>query len=224
MWQDLSDHRLGEDPAAARLYLAYRVTGSIPERTERGAEGYYVLQNFIVATPVWVLDELDTRASIFLSEAGVTEPLSSEPPIGLLRDTPYERRQEVGADRLLNPFIERGLIELPLIRRITERPVKFIGALLPGPDSLEAQLRRYLDRGESVESMAVALNRSTRMIMHHMSRLGLSQPPGRKIPLDKEGLHERYVVQGLTAQAIANETGWNKNTIRRLLRVSGFKT
>jgi predicted nucleic acid-binding protein len=77
-------------------------------------------------------------------------------------------------------LIERGLIELPLIRRIAERPVKPIGALLPGPDSLEAQLRRYLDRGESVESIAVALNRSTRMIMHHMSRLGLSQPSGRK--------------------------------------------
>jgi hypothetical protein len=224
IWQDLSDHRYGDDPATARLYLTHRVTGSIPEHTERGGEGYYLLQSFIASTPIWVLDELDKRASTFLAEAGVMEPLNWEPPIDLLRDTPYAQRPRVGADPVLNALIERGLIERPLVRQITERPVKPIGALLPGSDSLEAQLRRSLDRGESVESIAITLNRSQRMIMHHISRLGLPPPPGHKIPLDKEGLRERYVVQGLTAQAIANETGWNKNTIRRLLRVSGFKT
>lgn len=224
VWQDLSDDRLGEEPATARLYLAYRVTGSLPERTERGGEGYFLLQNFVASTPVWVLDGLDNRASTFLAEAGVMEPLSWEPPMDLLRDTPYARRDEVGADPVLNSLIERGLIEGPLVRQIAEGDFKLVGALLPGPDSLEAELRRSLDRGESVESIAIALNRSQRMIMHHMSRLGLPAPPGHKIPLDKEGLRERYVVQGLTAQAISNETGWNKNTIRRLLRVSGFKT
>jgi hypothetical protein len=224
IWQDLNDHRCGDDPTTARLYLTHRVTGSIPEHTQRGGEGYYLLQNFIASTPTWVLDELDERASTFLAEAGVTEPLSWEPPKDLLRDTPYVQRKKVGGDPVLNALIERGLIERPLVRRVAERPVKPVGALLPGPDSLEAQLRRYLDRGESVESIAVALNRSKRMIMHHMSRLGLSQPSGRKIPLDKEGLHDRNVVQGLAAQAIAHETGWSKNTIRPLLRVSGFKT
>lgn len=224
VWQNLTDHRCGDDPATARLYLTYRVTGSIPEHTERGGEGYFLLQNFIAATPVWVLDMLDKKASTFLAEVGVTEPLSWEPPMELLRDTPYSPRLQVGADPVLNSLIARGLVERPLIRQIAERTVKPIRALLPGSDSFEAQLRQSLDRGESVESIAIALNRSQRMIMRHMSRLGLPPPPGRNIPLDKEGLHERYVVQGLTVQAIANETGWSSKTIRRLLQVSGFRT
>lgn len=222
LWQNLSGHRYGDDPATARLYLTYRVTGSIPEHTERGGEGYFLLQSFVAATPAWVLDELDNRACTFLVEAGVTEPLSWEPPMELLSGTRYSPRLQVGSDPVLNALIARGLVERPLIRQITERAVKPIGAQLPGSDSFEAQLRQSLDRGESVESIAIALNRSQRMVIHHMSRLGLPPPPGRKIPLDKEGLHERYVVQGLTAGAIANETGWSSKTVRRLLQLSGF--
>ncbi|WP_323958836.1 hypothetical protein [Arthrobacter sp. JZ12] len=224
IWRTLSDHQYGGDPTTARLYLAYRVTGSISEHTDRGGDGYYLLQNFIAATSESVLDELDQRARAFLAEAGMTEPLSWEPPTNLLGSTPYVWSQEIGTDPLLNSFIKRGLIDRPLLRQISERSVRPIGALLHGSDSFEAELRGLLDRGESVESMSIAMHRSQSMIRHHISRLGLPTPSGRKTPLDKEGLRERYVVQGLTAQAIADETGWSRNTIRRLLLVSGFIT
>lgn len=224
IWQDLSGRRYGDDPTTARLYTAYRVTGSLPEHTERGGDGYYLLQNFIASTSVWILDELDQRAITFLAEAGVTEPLSWEPPMELLGDTPYARSQDAGADPVLNSLIRRGLIERPLLRQISECAVKPIGALLPSSDSFEAELRRLFGRGESVESMAIALDRSQSMIMHHISRLGLPVTSGNKTPLDEEGLRERYIVRGLTAQAIADETGWSRNTVRRLLRISGLRT
>jgi hypothetical protein len=62
------------------------------------------------------------------------------------------------------------------------------------------------------------------MIIHHVSRLGLPPPPGYNEPLDPEVIRDLYLVQGRTQQEIAEATGWNKNTIRRLLLVTGAKS
>jgi hypothetical protein len=225
MWQDLaSSHtRCGDDPAAARLYLSYRLTGSIAERTERGGQGYFLLQNFIASTPPTILDMLEERAKAFLAENGVLEPLSWEPPIGLLRGIPYERWSSHGADPILESLILRGLTEPRLISQIEHRKIKPVGALIPGPESFEARLRHSLDRGESVEDMAIALKKNRRMIIHHISRLGLPPPQGHKAPLDAEGIRDLYLVQRRSAQEIAHATGWDKNTIRRLLLLAGVK-
>jgi hypothetical protein len=222
-WQGIaSNHgRCGNDPAAARLYLTYRLTGSISERTERGGQGYFLVQNFIASTPPGVLDLLEERAKSFLAENGVLEPLSWEPPIGLVTNMPSLRRLGLGADPILESLIVRGLIEPRLISQIEHRTVKSVGALIPGPESFEARLRQSLDRGESVEGMAIALKRSRRMIIHHVSRLGLPPPAGHKAPLDAEGIRDLYLVQRRTAQEIADATGWDKNTIRRLLLLAG---
>lgn len=224
-WQDiaLSDRRCGNDPATASLYVTYRLTGSISEYTERGGQGYFLLQHFIASTPPGILDMLDERAESFLAENGVREPLSWEPPVGLLKHVPHMRRPNPGADPVLESLIVRGLIEPRLISQIENRTVKSVGALIPGPDSIEAQLRHLLDRGESVEDMAVALNRDRRMIIHHISRLGLSPSHGTRAPLDAEGIRDLYLVQRRTQQEIAAATGWNKNTIRRLLLLTGAK-
>lgn len=223
MWRDLSHRKCGEDPTAARLYLTYRITGSIPEQTERGGDGYYLLQNFIASTPTGILDMLDLRARSLLAEMSVVEPLSWEPPKGLLWADPWVGQPKSRTDPVLESLIMRGLIEPRLISQIAEGAVKSVGALIPGSDSFEAELRRLLDRGESVERMAIALNRSRRMILHHLSRLGLPPPQGHKAALGAEELRDMYLVQRRTAQEIAKATGWDKNTIRRLLLVSGVK-
>lgn len=222
IWQDIAtpNGRGGNDPAAARVYLAYRLTGSIPEHTERGGQGYFLVQNFLASTPSGILDLLDERARTFLAENHVVEPLSWEPPAGLLRGSHYAR-QQASDNPIFKALIQRGLIEPRLIRQIEHRAVKSVRALIPEPDSFEARLRQSLDRGESVESMAVSLKKSRRMIIHHVSRLGLPRPQSDKAPLDPGRIRDMYVVQRRTAQEIADATGWARTTIRRILLLEG---
>lgn len=211
----------GNAPATARLYLAYRVTGSLPEHTQRGGRGYFLIQNFIASTPAGVLDLLDERANAFLAENAVAEPLCWEPPTILLKDLIMVERPLGGHDPIAHAMISRGLVEPRLISQREQWVGKAIEALRPGTDSFEVRLRRSLDLGESVEDMARGLSKSARMIRHHIARLGCPPYPGNKVQLDPEKIREMYLVGRRTAREIAEVTGWDENTIGRRLRLAG---
>jgi hypothetical protein len=68
--------------------------------------------------------------------------------------------------------------------------------------------------------MAAELHKSTRMIRRHIARLGLPDPVN-KVQVDPDEVRDMYLVQRLTSQEIADATGWNRFTIRRLLLLVG---
>jgi hypothetical protein len=223
IWKGISSNDVmsGSAPVAAHLYLVYQLTGSIAKRTENGGSGYFVVQNFIASTPPEILDLLDIRAEAFLAEAGIAEPLKWEPPAHLFENMHANGVATKVPDPLVRSLIGRGLLEPRLLRQVENRTVKAATALRPGNDSFQVRLRRLLGRGESIDDMAVQLNRSPRMIRQHIARLGVPPKADQKIQLGLDEVRDMYLAQHQTTNEIARVTGWDKKTILRLLRRAG---
>lgn len=223
IWQDIvADHGFsGTSPEVARLYVAYRLTGSILERKEQRGRGYFLIQNFITATPTDILELLDEYAMAFLHENSIIEPLSWEPPLSLLDGISMPADPACYVDSVIEDTIGQGLVEPRLIRQMQKRTARTLEALRPGSDSFHARLRQSLDRGDTVKEMASNLNKSERMIRHHLARLALPTQPTAKIQLSLDEVRNMYVEQRLTLQEIADRTGWSRDAIRRLVLLSG---
>jgi hypothetical protein len=222
-WQNIAvDRSISGNPArAARMYVSYRLTGSIlgpPQQT--GAE-YFLVQNFIAATPAGILDLLDEYANAFLRENSITEPLSWEPPFSLLDGILAPRNPDRQIAPAVSDIVKRGLVEPMLIRQLQNRRTRTLEPLRPGIDSLQARVRQALDRGDSVKDMATSLKMSELMVRSHLARLALPTQPEGKIQLTFAEIREMYLIQRLTQQEIADRTGWSRTTIRRLLLRSG---
>jgi hypothetical protein len=222
-WQDIVVNRgmRGNPADAARMYVAYRLTGSILEPPEQRGTGYFLIQNFITATPPDILDLLDDYATAFLHENSITEPLSWEPPLTLLDGLSMPAEPACYVDSMIEDTIGQGLVEPRLIRQRQKRTVRTFEALRPGSDSFQARLRQSLDRGDSVKDMASNLKKSERMIRHHLARLTIRTQPAGKTQVSLDEVREMYVDQRLTLQEIADRTGWSRDAIRRLVLLSG---
>lgn len=223
-WHDLARAAGSEaGPAnAARLYLAYRLTGSLPEAGSDGRRSsYYTLQNFLATTPPSVLDGLDDHARGFLAARGVREPLSWEPPIELF-DLPslIARRGDDFGGKSSDGLVRRGLVEDRLLARIDAGATKAVAALIRD-DDLDSMLRTAIGAGESIADMAGRFRKSRRMIRWHIDRLALTSLPRDKTRINPEQLRTLYVDERRTAEEIADMMGWSKTTIRRSLRESG---
>jgi hypothetical protein len=221
-WHDITfgQEISGNAPDAARYYLAYRITGSLPEHNRGGEHGYFLVQNFVASTPAGILDLLDERSLSFLAQNDVAEPLSWEPPTNLLEDLLTVPNPTREPEPIVMSMISRGLLEPRLIRQAENRAIQALPAHRPGADAFGVRLRRSLDRGASVNNMAVELDKSTRMIRHHVARLGLPKQVD-KVQIDPEEVREMYLVQRGTAQEIGDLTGWSRTTIRKILIEAG---
>lgn len=208
-------------PDAARMYVSYRLTGSILRQRQQSGAAYSLVQNFIAATPAGILDLLDEYAKAFLSENSIIEPLSWEPPFSLLDGISVPKNLERQIAPVVSDVVKRGLVEPMLIRQLQNGTTRTLEPLRPGTDSLQARLRQSLDRGDSVKYMASNLKTSEVMIRHQLARLALPTQPEGKIQLTFAEIREMYLIQRLTIQEIADRTGWSKTTIRRLLLRSG---
>jgi hypothetical protein len=208
-------------PDAARMYVFYRLTGSILGPPQQRGAQYSLVQNFIAATPAGILDLLDEYAKAFLRENSIIEPLSWEPPFSLLDGILAPKNPDRQIAPAVSDMVKRGLVETMLIRQVQNGTTRTLEPLRPGTDSLQARLRQALDRGDSVKDMATSLKRSELMVRSHLARLALPTQPEGKIQLTFADLREMYVNQRLTQQEIADRTGWSKTTIRHLLLRSG---
>lgn len=224
-WDDiLADHGFsGTSPEVARMYVAYRLTGSILERGEQRGNGYFLIQNFITATPTDVLELLDEYAESFLRLNSITETLSWEPPLNLLDGISMPSEPGCYVDSTIEGTVRRGLVEPRLIVEMRKRALRTVEALRPGSDSFQGRLRQSLDRGDSVKDMAKNLNKCERMIRHHLARLSVPTPPTGKIQLSLDEARDMYVDQRLTLQEITDQTGWSRAVIRRLVLLSGAR-
>jgi hypothetical protein len=208
-------------PDAARMYVSYRLTGSILGPPQQRSAGYSLVQDFIAATPAGILDLLDEYAKAFLRENSILEPLSWEPPFSLLDGILVPKSPDRQIAPAVSDIVKRGLVEPMLIHQVQNGTTRALEPLRPGIDSLQAHLRQSLDRGDSVKDMATSLKRSERMVRSHLARLALPTQPEGKIQLTFAEIGEMYVNQRLTQQEIADRAGWSKTTIRRLLLRSG---
>lgn len=207
-------------PEVARKYVAYRLTGSILDPPEQRGTGYFLVQNFIRATPTTVLDLLDEYAKAYLRENSIIEPLSWEPPLSLLDGISMPAEPAWYINSMTEDAIGRGLVEPRLIRQMQKRADKTFEALRPGSDSFRVRLRQSLDRGDSVKDMASNLKKSARMIRYHLARLEVPSQPAGKIQLSLDEARDMYVDQRLTLQEMAERTGWSRDTVRRLVLLS----
>lgn len=218
----VADHSIcANPPGAARMYLAYRLTGSILERPEQRGTGHFLVQNFITATPTDILELLDEYAEAFLRLNSIIEPLSWEPPLSLLDGISMPAEPACYVDSMIEDTVGRGLVEPRLIRQMQKRPARIVEALRPGSDSFRARLRQSLDRGDSVKDMASNLNKSERMIRHHLGGLSVPTQPTGKIQLSLDEVRDMYVEERLTLQEIADRTGWSRTAVRRLVLLAG---
>lgn len=222
-WRDIAiDPIIRENPPdAARMYLAYRLTGSIIERPGHRGRKYYLIQNFIAATPTNILYQLDDYAKAFLVESFITEPLCWEPPLSLLDDIAMSAEPACSTDPMIEDAIGHGLVEPRLIRLAQEGADKPFRALRPETHSLRARLRQSLDRGDSIEDMASDLNKSERTIRHHLDRLSIRTQPAGSVQAILDEIREMYVDQRLTIREIADQTGRSWAVVQRLVHLSG---
>lgn len=222
-WQDIvmDSGVIGNPPDTARMYVAYRLTGSILERPEQRGTAYFLIQNFITATSTDILDLLDDYARDFLRDNSITEPLSWEPPLSILDGISMPAEPVCYVDSIIEDRIDRGLVEPRLIRQMQERAGGTVEALRPATDSFRTRLRQSLDRGDSVQNMASNLKKSERMIRHHLARLSGPPLPTSKLQVSLDEVHEMYVDQRLTLLEIADRIGWPRAVVRRLVLLSG---
>ncbi|WP_323958835.1 LysR family transcriptional regulator [Arthrobacter sp. JZ12] len=222
-WREIAlDQSIRENaPNTARMYLAYRLTGSILEQPEEKGNGYFLIQNFIAATPAHILDRLDDYARAFLRENSITEPLSWEPPLSVLDGISMPTEPVCSIDPQVEDAVGHGLVEPRLIRQLHKGTAKATEVLPSENDSFQALLRQSLDSGDSVKEIASKLNKSERMVRHHLARLSFPTQPPDRIQVSSDELRDMYIDQRLTLQEISDRTGLSWPVVHRLIHRSG---
>lgn len=205
-------------PDAARVFVYYRITGSLPpKKANIGPSPYYVLQNFLCTTPVEELQHLEEYAESLLRHHHIIEPLTWEPPLELLHENGLGIQEDFTTS-IPGPvqLAKYGLTDSTRIRRlIHEKPTR--GFARSRDDRWEHILRESIAANLSVAEIALQFGMRPATVRRRLNRFGQSIQTGKRPLLTEEWLHTKYVEERRTIREIAEATGWSASTVREHL-------